>query len=193
MEPIKLYTLVFCTYPLDMHDDEGFNQFVKLRLGITDLEIELLTRAETRHATELMVGQSRSSLDIISRDLDPFLYDQESFLDLLSKFCLRNRNAHVRLLVQDPSTPVKRGHRLIELGRRLSSSIEFRQPHQDYQRYNEAFIVADQCGLIHRPLADRFEGTANFYDPVDARRKLDFFTEVWERSVAHPEFRRLHL
>ena len=176
-----------------MRNEENFQQFVKLRLGISDTEIDLLSRAETRHATELMVGQTQASLDIMSRDLDPFLYDHKPFLDLLKKLCLRNRQARIRFLVQDPSTPIKRGHRLIELGRKLSSSIEFRQPHQDYQHYNEAFLVADQCGLIHRSLADRFEGTANFYDPVAARRKLDFFTEVWERSESHPEFRRLYL
>jgi len=176
-----------------MSNAENFKRFVELRLGISDMEIELLTRAETRHATELMVGQTQASLDITSRDLDPYLYDCEIFLDLLSGLCLRNRQARIRFLVQDPSTPIKRCHRLIELGRKLSSSIEFRQPHQDYQNFNEACLIADQCGLIHRSLADRFEGTANFYDPVAARRKLDFFTEVWERSESHPEFRRLHL
>jgi len=176
-----------------MHNEEKFSQFVELRLGISDIEIELLTRTETRHATELMVGQTQTSLDIISRDLDPFLYDGETFLDLLSGLCLANRQARIRFLVQEPATPIKRGHRLIELGRKLSSSIEFRQPHQDYQHFNEACLIADRCGLIHRSLADRFEGTANFYDPVAAKRKLDFFTEVWERSESHPEFRRLYL
>jgi len=176
-----------------MSDEENFKQFVELRLGISDIEIELLTRAETRHATELMVGQTQTSLDIISRDLDPFLYDRETFLDLLSRLCLRNRQARIRFLVQDPATPIKKNHRLIELGRKLSSSIEFRQPHQDYQYFNAACLIADRCGLIHRSLADRFEGTANFYAPVAARRELDFFTEVWERSESHPEFRRLYL
>jgi len=176
-----------------MSNEENFRQFVELRLGISDIEIELLTRAETRHASDLIVGQTQASLDIISRDLDPFLYDRGTFLDLLSRLCRRNRQARIRFLVQDPSTPVKRGHRLVELGRKLSSTIEFRQPHQDYRNFNEACLIADQCGLIHRPLADRFEGTANFYDPVAARRKLDFFTEVWERSESHPEFRRLYL
>ena len=176
-----------------MSNEENFRQFVALRLGISDIEIELLTREETRHATELMVGQAQSSLDIISRDLDPFLYDQENFLDLLSRLCVRNRRARIRFLVQDPTTPIKRNHRLIELGRRLSSSIEFRQPHQDYRYYNAACLIADRCGLIHRSLADRFEGTANFYAPVAAGRELDFFTEVWERSETHAEFRRLYL
>ena len=176
-----------------MSNEENFRQFVALRLGISDIEIELLTREETRHATELMVGQAQSSLDLISRALDPFLYDQENFLDLLSRLCVRNRQARIRFLVQDPTTPIKRNHRLIELGRRLSSSIEFRQPHQDYRYYNAACLIADRCGLIHRSLADRFEGTANFYAPVAAGRELDFFTEVWERSETHAEFRRLYL
>ena len=188
-----MYTHSRSKYPSDMRNEENFKQFVELRLGISDIEIELLTRAETRHATELMVGQTQGSLDIISRDLDPFLYDRETFLDLLSGLCLRNRQARIRFLVRDPSTPVKKGHRLIELARKLSSSIELRQPHQDYQHFNEACLIADQCGLVHRSLADRFEGTANFYAPVAARRKLDFFTEVWERSESHPEFRRLYL
>ena len=176
-----------------MRNEENLKRFVELRLGVSDTEIELLTRAETRHATELMVEQTQDSLEIMSRDLDPVLYDSKPFLNLLSSLCLRQRKARVRLLVADPSTPVKRGHRLIELGRKLSGSIEFRRPHPDYRHYNAAFLVADRCGLIHRSLADRFEGTANFYDPVNAQRKLDFFTEVWERSESHPEFRRLYL
>jgi hypothetical protein len=176
-----------------MDNEENFRQFTELRLGISNMEIELTTRGETRHATELMVQQCLSTLEIFTRDLDAPLYDQEPFLQALSALCLGNRKARIRILVQDPTPAVKRSHRLIELSRRLSSSIELRQPHPDYRHHNEAFLIADSCGLIHRSLADRYEGTANFYDPVTAQRKLDFFSEVWERSEAHPEFRRLHL
>jgi hypothetical protein len=176
-----------------MDNEENFRQFTELRLGISNMEIELTTRGETRHATELMVQQCLSTLEIFTRDLDAPLYDQEPLLQALSALCLGNRKARIRILVQDPTPAVKRSHRLIELSRRLSSSIELRQPHPDYRHHNEAFLIADSCGLIHRSLADRYEGTANFYDPVTAQRKLDFFSEVWERSEAHPEFRRLHL
>jgi phosphatidylserine/phosphatidylglycerophosphate/cardiolipin synthase-like enzyme len=176
-----------------MDNEENFRQFTELLLGISDIEIELQSRAETSHATELMVQQCEENLEIFTRDLDAPLYDQEAFLQALGALCLRNRKARVRILVQDPVPPVKRGHRLIELARRLSSSIELRQPHPDYRQHNEAFLIADRCGFIQRSLADRYEGTANFYNPVVAGRKLDFFIEVWERSEAHPEFRRLHI
>jgi len=176
-----------------MRNEDNFRRFVELRLGVSSIEIELLERADTVHATGLMLEQTQDTLEIFSRDLDPELYDRQSSLDAISRLCLRNRKARIRLLVQEPQVPVQRGHRLIELARRLSSSIEIRQPHPDYRHYNEAFLVADQCGLVHRGLADRFEGMCNFYNPVEARRKLDFFTEVWERSEEQTEFRRLHL
>jgi hypothetical protein len=176
-----------------MTKEENFRKFVELRLGISDLEIDLDTRADTQHATELMASQVQSTLDIFSRDLDPVLYAREPFLEALNALCHRNRKARIRMLVQDPTDAVRRSPRVVELARRLSSSIEIRQPHHDYRHYNEAFLIADGCGLIHRKFADRYEGAANFYAPIPAQRKLDFFTEVWERSQVHPEFRRLHL
>ena len=176
-----------------MKNEENFQRFVKLRLGLSELDIELEDRADTAYATNLMTEQAQDSLDILSRNLDPGLYEQNAFLDNLSRLCLRNRKARIRFLVQQPVEAVKRCQRLLELARKLSSSIELRQPHADYRQHNEAFLVADRCGLIYRKFSDRYEGTANFYAPVEAQRKTDFFTEVWERSEVHPEFRRLYL
>jgi hypothetical protein len=173
--------------------EQNFRKFVELRLGISELEIELATRAETLHATDLMAAQAQFALDIFSRDLDPVLYAREPFLDALNALCTRNRKARVRFLVQEPLDAVRGSPRLVDLSRRLSSSIEIRQPHNDYRHYNEAFLIADGCGVIHRGFADRYEGSANFYAVIEAQRKLDFFTEVWDRSQGHPEFRRLHL
>ncbi len=176
-----------------MENEENFQRFVKLRLGSSDLEIELSTRAEAGYATNLMLDQAQNTLDVFSRSLDPGIYEQSDFLANLSRLCLRNRLARIRFLVQQPSEAVKHCQRLLELARKLSSSIELRQPHPDYRPHNEAFLVADCCGLIYRKLSDRYEGTANFYSPVESQRKTDFFTEVWERSEVNPEFRRLYI
>ena len=176
-----------------MSSEDNFRQFVELRLGVSDLEIDLATRAETQHATDLMTGQAQFSLDIFSRALDPLLYDRPAFIEAVTALCRRNRKCRMRLLVQEPLAAVRRSPRFLELSRKLSSSIEIREPHRDYQHFNEAFLIVDECGLIHQGFADRYEGTANFYAPIEARRKLGFFTEVWDRSAVHPEFRRLYL
>ena len=173
------------TSPLD--------DWLALKLGESDNEIELETRAETQHAVDLMVKQTTDSLNIFSRELDAALYDRPEFLAALNHLCTDYRNATVRILSQNPKVAVGQGHRLIELSRKLASSIEIRHVHADYRYYNEAFLIADACGLVHRTFADRFEGTANFNDPVKAQRRLDFFTEVWERSEPHPDLRRLHI
>lgn len=176
-----------------MGKEENFQRFIKLRLGSSDLEIELSSREEAAHASNLMLDQAENTLDIFTRSLDPGIYEQSDFLANLSRLCLRNRLAQIRFLVQEPTEAVKRCQRLLEIARKLSSSIELRQPHSDYRPHNEAFLIADNCGLIYRKLSDRYEGTANFYAPVEAQRKTDFFTEVWERSEVNPEFRRLYI
>lgn len=176
-----------------MPEPSSLDRFLALRLGHSDVKIELQTRAENRHAIDLIGAQVQHTLEIFSRDLDAPLYDREAFLDTVSALCLGRGQAGVRVLAQDPTAAVKRGHRLIELSRRFGSCIEIRQPHSDYRAYNEAFLIADHCGFIHRPLADRHEGIVTFYDPVGARRLLDFFTEVWDRSHVHPDLRRLYL
>ncbi len=164
-----------------------------LRLGLSNNVIELQTCDETGHACDLLASQASLSLDIFSRELDPALYDRQAFLDEIARFCKQNTVVNVRILVQEPTRPAREGHRLIDLSRRLSSKIEIRQPHADYRSWNEAFLVADGCGFVHRKFSDRSEGTANFHDPTRSRRLLDFFTEVWERSEQHPEVRRLYL
>jgi hypothetical protein len=176
-----------------MNNEENFRQFVELRLGVSDIEIELNSRADACYATDLMVEQAQLSLNIFSRDLDPAIYERASFIEAVTRLCRRHRNSHVHFLVNDPVAAIRRSPRLLELSRRLSSSIEIRQPHTDYLNYNEAFLVADQCGLIHRDFSDRYEGTVNFHAPVEAARKLEYFKEVWERSSSNPEFRRLNL
>ena len=168
-------------------------RLLQLRLGESDTPLELDGLEDTRLALELLSAQARQELLIHSRELDARLLDRRPFLEAVERLCRAHREARVRILVRDPQAAVRRGHRLLELGRRLSSHIEFRQPQAEHRQYNEAFLVADGCGYLHRPFADRFEGSANFNDPVQARRLADYFTEVWEHAQPHPELRRLYL
>ncbi len=86
-----------------MSSEDNFRKFVELRLGISDLEIELDTRDDAQHAVDLIVTQAQSSVEIFSRDLDPVLYERKPFLDALNALCHRNRKARIRFLVQDPT------------------------------------------------------------------------------------------
>lgn len=175
-----------------MTDTSPLDYWLALKLGESDTEINLETSADVQHATDLLIKQASNSIEIHSRELDAALYDRSVFIETINRLCSTSKFFNLRILCQNPKTAVNRGHRLIELSRK-HSNIEIRHVHADYQSYNEAFLIADCTGLIHRPFADRYEGTVNFNATVSARHRYDYFTEVWQRSEPHPDLRRLHI
>ena len=153
-----------------------------------------LERSAEHYAMALdMLRSTRRSVHIFSRRLDGKLYDTREFAETLAQLASRQPRVRFRILLQEVDPLIKYGHRLIELARRLTTAIEIRAVHPDYRHYNEAFMVFDERRIIHRTLADRYEGIANDNDPDLARKLLDFFTEVWEVSQVDPNLRRLHL
>jgi hypothetical protein len=164
-----------------------------LRLGEVAREIRLVTRADNQRVAAALVGQAVRSLEIFSRDLEAEIYDQPDFIAGIRALALNSRHARIRILLQDASRVARDGHRLLEIARRLSSYIEIRRPSHEYREYNEAFMLVDGTGLIHRHNADRHEGSASFRQPLRARELGNFFEEVWQRSSPHPDLQRLHI
>lgn len=162
-------------------------------LGETVGDYALESRDDNRQAAALLVGQARRQIELLSPDLEPALYDQTPFLDALTQLCLSSPRARVRVLAKDFDRAVKDGHRLVELARRLSSYIELRKVHSDYQENNETFLLVDDYGLLHRRHSPRFEGSFSCKAPLEVRRLRAFFDEVWDRSEPVADLRRLHL
>ncbi len=163
------------------------------RLGQTAEDLVLSDSGECREVSLALARQAARSLEIFSHDLDATLYDNEPFLDAIKTLATDSRHSQVRILTQDTEKPVKHGHRIIELTRRLTSSIEIRQVHKDFSDIMEAFLVADVDGILHRKNAARYEAMANFHAPNQARMLLQLFDEVWQKSIVPTELRRLHL
>jgi hypothetical protein len=162
-------------------------------LGQTTGKLRVDSSDKIRDLSLAMVSQARRLLDICSRHLDPLLYDNPPFVDAVKRLALASRMSRVRIIVLDPGPLVSRGHRLIELAGHLSSFIEIRCPGPDHRDFNEAMLIADETGFIHRLMADRFEGAASFDDPPEALELLRKFDEIWERGEPDPNFRRLYV
>jgi hypothetical protein len=142
-----------------------------------------------------MAGRVRRRLDIVSRSLEPAVYETKEFLDAVQKLVVTGRgHAHVRILVLDVEALISRGdHRLVMLAMRVSSYMEIRRLGPDQQGFNEAMLIADQVGVIHRMVSDRYEGVANFHDPLRAARLSESFELMWQNAEPDPHFRRLML
>lgn len=163
------------------------------RLGESEDEILVSTREECRQLALTLAGQARRSLHIIGQVLDPALYDSSAFNQAVRDVVIAHPNNEVKVLVHDADTLVKHGHRLIELSRRLTSQFEIRKLTEDYSDFNEAYLIADQRGVLYRKQARRYDGVASFNDPARARELLRFFNEAWQRSQQFREFRRLQV
>jgi len=165
----------------------------ELQLGVTDLEYELETQHEARTAAQALAAQAQHTLLLHTENLEPAVYDDSVFLEAISRLARAHGHARIWILVQDSRKAVLHGHRLIEVARRLSSSIQLRRPAPQYLGFHEALLLADGCGYLHRPIAGRFEGTVNFHDPGKVADWGKYFMEVWERSEPDAELRHLHL
>ncbi len=163
------------------------------KLGETSEALVIETLEDCQAASLALANQAQNTLYIYSRELDPRLYDLPSFEEAVRGVAVRNRQSEVRILIRSSQHIVKYGHRLLDLARRLSSSIAIRIAGASHRNHNEAFLIADGVGYLHRTLADRFEGRADFNDPLATRELLRFFETAWEHARRDPELLRLHL
>ena len=162
-------------------------------LGENSGDIVIDTSDDNQAAATRLVSQAGRSLDLFSRDMEPRIYDNTEFADVVRALAVKTREMHVRILVIDPDFVIKHGHRLIELARRLTSHMEIRKVHEDYCNKPEAFLVVDQRGLLHRKLASRYEAVVNFNNPMSATELHNQFTEMWDRSKQYMDFKRLYI
>jgi hypothetical protein len=164
-----------------------------LKLGETSLEFEVESLDEARTVTQAMAAQAQRTLLLHTEVLEPAIYDKRAFLDAVTRLSHTHSQARIWILIQDARKVVQHGHRLVELARRMSSSIQLRRPAEQYRNYHESFLLADGCGYLHRPIASRYEGTANFHDPGKVTDFEKYFMEVWERSEPDEEVKRLYI
>ena len=167
--------------------------FQNHRLGQTDEMVSVDTSEAHRLASYLMATQAKRSLDIISRKLDPPVYDTEEFVEAVKRLVLDNNRVQIRVLVFEPQTIVHHGHRLVDMALNLTSFIEFRKPDNEFKTFNESLFIADATGYIHRNSAERYEGTLNFNDRRLSKILTERFEEIWGRSLPDPNLKRVHL
>ncbi len=155
--------------------------------------MELTTSAENREMALALARQATLSVDILSRHLDPAVYDQAPFLDAIKQLVLNHRMARVRMLVRDIQPILSDGHRLAALTARLSSFLEIRVPAEQHKDFNQAFMIVDGTGFIHRELADRYEGLAHYANRALASELQRKFEEMWSLATPDANLRQMTL
>ena len=162
-------------------------------LGSTEGEWIVTTNADNRLAALSLIKQTQRSLFICSRTLDTPIYDDVEIVAEISRVARRSRFSDIRILVQNSGPIVKTGHHLVELAYQLPSLVHIRTHGEEFQGFNEAFLVADHTGIIYRRNAERFEGIVMFHAGGKAGELVKQFEAIWNKSSPDPNLRRLSL
>jgi hypothetical protein len=165
-------------------------KFENYILGDTDETLSVDTSEQLALGTQTMVQQAKRTLVIISRDLDPVIYNTAEFCESVRQMVLKSRYTKVRILVHEPMQIVKRGHRLVDLAMHLTSFIEIRVPDQEHADFNESVMIADAIGYAHRINGERYEARLNFNDGRTSRILLKQFEGMWGKAKTDQNFKR---
>lgn len=163
----------------------------RLVLGQTEEPLEIETSTDSREAALAMIRQTQRSLTIFSRDLDGKIFDTADLVGAVKDLVLKSQHSRVRIITRDISRILSRGHRLVDLYRRLPTYMDIRLPAKEHDSYNSAFVVSDRTGVLFRVHADRYQGTVNFNDHKTAGDLSNLFDDMWEAGSDHPYLRVL--
>lgn len=149
------------------------------------------SQEEMRRAVIDVASVASRRISIYTHDLDPGIYDDPDFLEIVKHLVLSQTYARIRVLIADPVRAIKNGNAFVYLGRRLNTYIEFRHVREDLRTHAESFCLADETALVYRLQASRWEGIADTYEPAVAKLYGKMFDEIWLASEVEIEFRQL--
>ena len=155
-------------------------------------QLQHFTSPEQAQAHALaLLSQAQHSLCIFTPDLERWLYHHSSVQEACTQFLLANPRNRLRILLNDSTSAVKDGHRLLQLSRRLSSNLQIRKLNPAYSYEENAYLLADGNGLLMRPKLEQITGYALYNDPGRVRVQQNKFDQAWDVSVTDLELRSL--
>jgi len=150
-------------------------------------------RLDNREVVLSLCSQAQQQIRIFTPDLENPVYDNPDLIRALTVLTTRNRKTHIKVLIKDSTQAIKTGHRLIELSRRLTSSIFLHRMPAHIENRDTAFLIVDNSGYCHKHVGTLYHGQFNFNDKIKVRDLGKFFDDAWDQSRADPEMRQLFI
>ncbi|GLQ48692.1 hypothetical protein ACFFJT_16925 [Dyella flava] len=144
---------------------------------------------------QLLVA-TRYKLAIYLPALSPDILSSPTELAELRRIATSGRGAEIRIILGDPATALRAGHRLIDLAQRLPTALQIRTPADEdigETRNSSAWILNDGYGYLFLPNADRPEGRAALRDGPGQAPLLLEFERLWERALPATQLQPLGL
>ena len=143
-------------------------------------------------ACQLMLDCHHSAC-LLSQGLDPHVFGEPSFAEAVKQFLLSHDQTRLRVLVVQPQRATQVPHALVELGRRLSSRVEFREFSREQAAHTAEMLITDGRLLLERASDEALEARLIRNDASTARERQSQFDHFWEYALPSPELRQLSL
>ena len=166
---------------------------ITYQLGEDNNLIMLRREEDFKNVILEMTSQASQSIRIYSPLLEHKLFDNMELLEICSALARKNRYTSIEILLYEAHRAVKHGHALLEISRKLPSSIKMKIVHPDYRRLNHEYVLADTAGVVYRLDHEEFEGYANFSDKTECGRMGRQFQAAWESGLNDPDLRQLRI
>jgi predicted GNAT family N-acyltransferase len=149
--------------------------------------------AQAEEALSELLNVAARQLFILSPYLDHEIFDCDGIVEALSRFARLNARCQIRIVIMNSKLIVHRGHRLLELARRLDDKIKVRVLDEPVTDSTSTFVCADAQGYWLLPVHDQYDGVLDLSNPVITNRLQETFTSAWEKSKVDQELRLLRL
>jgi hypothetical protein len=139
-----------------------------------------------------LVRAARSELLLLSDSLDRSLYGGEDFYEAVKGFLLGSERARLNVLVCQPQEALHNAQRLIDLGQRLSSRVEFREPSPEQGEIERSeWLLADRMVLLERRDPDALQSQFWAREPQRGKLRGEAFQALWNEAQPAQELRSL--
>lgn len=207
------------TSAVDFYSKQGFNiegnvfyeaDIEHIRMSLTSAENDMTdeftmddfeevffvdTPLEHKDVATALICSARNTINIITHDFDPPVFDNNEIENCLIKFAKEHKNSRCRILIHDSNKAIQRGHRIIRLAQNLTSTLEIKKPSKEFEHEQQAFITVDNYGFLHRSIASQYNyrASAGYKEPQKVKELNEYFEKIWEQSVPDPQVRRLYV
>jgi hypothetical protein len=153
-------------------------------------------REELATARQQLLAATRYKLAIYLPALPPDVLSSPAELAELRRIATSGRGAEIRVILGDPATALRTGHRMIDLVQRLPTAFQVRTPTEEDSseaRNGSAWLLNDGHGYLFLPDADRLQGRIALRDGPGQAPLLLQFEQMWDRATPATQLQPLGL
>ena len=132
--------------------------------------------------TDRLLGSAERFVDILSDDLEPWLYNRQDLVNLCLELLHRSNRSRIRVLIRDSENLLSQHHRLVNAHLRANERLQLKKVGLSAQEQAPQMVLVDEAGLLLRQQRQSLH--AIVYDDYRQRQKLlkEQFEQLWQRA-----------